>query len=75
MRYIIKIKNHLEGCETTLAAQFGCITFHPSHYGGQAKLTLIVRNMWTSGWDSHWFYYRVPSEQLPNIWGKGSYPL
>jgi hypothetical protein len=48
-------KNHLEGCETTLAMQFGCITFHPSHYGGWAKLTLAVRNKWASGWDSHWF--------------------
>jgi hypothetical protein len=25
---------HLEGCEATVAAQFGCITFHPSRYGG-----------------------------------------
>jgi hypothetical protein len=68
-------KIHLEGYETTLAAQFGCITFHPNSYGGWVKLTLFVRNKWTSGWDSHWFYCRVPSGQLPDVQGKGSYPL
>jgi hypothetical protein len=39
------------------------------------KLTLAVRNKWTSGRDSHWFYCTVLSEQFPDIWGKGSYPL
>jgi hypothetical protein len=68
-------KIHLEGCETTLIVQFGCITFHLSHYRGWAELTLTVRNKWTSGWDSHWFYYRVPSEELPNVRDKGSYSL
>jgi hypothetical protein len=37
-------KIHLEGCKIALTVQFGCITFHPSRYGGQAKLTLSVRN-------------------------------
>jgi hypothetical protein len=32
-----KIK--LEGSDITLNAQFGCITFHPSRYEGQVKLT------------------------------------
>jgi hypothetical protein len=68
-------KIHLEGCETTLFAQFGYITFHPSQYGGQVKITLAVKNKWTSGWDSHWFYCRVSSEELADVWGKGSYPL
>jgi hypothetical protein len=68
-------KIHLEGCETTLATQFGCITFHPNRYGGRVKLTLAVRNKWISGWDSHWFYCRMPSEQLPDVRGKGSYAL
>jgi hypothetical protein len=46
-------KIHLEGCETTLATQFGCISFHPSCYGGQAKPTLRVRSKWTSRSDGH----------------------
>jgi hypothetical protein len=53
------------GRETTLAAQFGWITFHPIHYRG--GLTPIVRDNWTSGWDSNWFYYKVPSEQLADV--------
>jgi hypothetical protein len=28
-----------------------------------------------SGWDNHWFYCRLPSDQLADVWGKGSYPL
>jgi hypothetical protein len=28
-----------------------------------------------SDWDSNWFYWKVPSEQVANVWGKGSYPL
>jgi hypothetical protein len=31
-------KVHLQGCKTTLATQFGCISFHPSQFGNQAKL-------------------------------------
>jgi hypothetical protein len=42
-------KIHLEGCETTLAVQFGCIAFHPSGYGGRARLTPAIRNNWMSG--------------------------
>jgi hypothetical protein len=49
--------------------------FHPSRYRGWAKLTLAMRSKWTSGWDSNWFYYKVPCGQLPDVWGKGSYPL
>jgi hypothetical protein len=30
-------KIHLEGCETSLAAQFGCITFQPRGYVAWAK--------------------------------------
>jgi hypothetical protein len=41
-------KIHLNGCETTLTAQFGCITFHPSRNGGWVKLAPAVRNKWTS---------------------------
>jgi hypothetical protein len=68
-------KIHLEGCKTTLATQLGYIIFHPNRYGGRAKLTLAVMNKWRSGWDSHWFYYRVPSEQVADVQGKGSCPL
>jgi hypothetical protein len=46
-------KIHLEGCDTMLAAQFGCISFHPSRFGNHARLTLATRNKWTSGWDSN----------------------
>jgi hypothetical protein len=55
-------KIHLEGSETTFAAQFGCIFFHTSRFGNHARLTQATWNNWTSGWDSHWFYYKVPSK-------------
>jgi hypothetical protein len=50
----------LEGSENTLAAQFGCITFHPSCYGGRAKLTPAMKNKWTSGWARNLLYCKVP---------------
>jgi hypothetical protein len=68
-------KIHLEGCETTLTAQFGCITFHPSLYGRRVRLTPAVRNKWMSGWASNWFYCKVPLEQVADVRGKGNYPL
>jgi hypothetical protein len=34
-----------------------------------------MRNKWTSGWDSNWFYYRVTSEQTTDSRGKRTYPL
>jgi hypothetical protein len=67
-----KIK--LEGSENMLAAQFGCITFHPSHYGGRAKLTPVMKNKWSSGWARNWFCCKVPSQKL-NVRGRGAYPL
>jgi hypothetical protein len=39
------------------------------------KVTLAVRNEWTSDWDSNWFYCRVPSEEVADVRGKGNYPL
>jgi hypothetical protein len=39
------------------------------------ELTLAVRNKLTNSWDSLWFYCRVPSEQLTDVQGKGSYLL
>jgi hypothetical protein len=56
-------KIHHEGSETKFATQFGCISFHLSRFGNHTRLTEAMRNKWTSGWDSHWFYFKVPSEQ------------
>jgi hypothetical protein len=55
-------KIHLEGSETTFAAQFGCISFHPSWVGNHSSLTPVMRNKWTSGWAGNWFYCQVLSE-------------
>jgi hypothetical protein len=52
-------KVHLHGSKATFAAQFGCISFHPSRFGGRAKLALAMRNKWTTGWDGNWFYCQV----------------
>jgi hypothetical protein len=46
-------KIHLEWSDTTFAAQFGCISFHPPRFGNQARLTPATRNKWTSGWDGN----------------------
>jgi hypothetical protein len=32
-------------------------------------------NKWTSGWDSHWFYCKVPSEQGKDFKGQKTYHL
>jgi hypothetical protein len=42
-------KIHLEGSDTSFAAQFGCISFYPSWFGNRARLTPATRNKWTSG--------------------------
>jgi hypothetical protein len=60
-------KIQLKGAESTLAPQFGCITFHPSRFGNRAKLTPAVRNKWMSRWDGNWFYCRVPLEQTTDV--------
>jgi hypothetical protein len=65
-------KMHLEGSETTLAAQFGCIALHPTRFGNQAKLTPAMRNKWTSGRDGNWFYCKVLTEQMADVRGKGN---
>jgi hypothetical protein len=66
---------HLQGSATTLAAQFVCISFHPSRFGNWVKLAPAMRNKWTSGWDGNWFYCRVPVERTADGRNKGSYPL
>jgi hypothetical protein len=68
-------KIQLEGSDSTLAAQFGCITFHPSRFGSWSRLTPAMRNKWTSGWDGNWFYCRVPMKQTADVRCKGTYPL
>jgi hypothetical protein len=68
-------KIQLEGSESTFAAQFGCITFHPMRFRSRSRLTPTVRNKWTGRWDGNWFYCRVPLEQTTNVRGKGNYLL
>jgi hypothetical protein len=46
--------------DEAVSAQFGCITFHSSRCGGQTKLTPTMKNKWSNGWASDWFYCRVP---------------
>jgi hypothetical protein len=46
-------KVHLAGSDTTFTAQFGCISFHSSHFGNRARLTLATSNKWTSSWDGN----------------------
>jgi hypothetical protein len=70
-----KKKIQPERFESTLVAQFDCITFHPSRFRNRARLTPAVRNKWMSRWDGSWFYCRVPLEQTADVRGKGTYPL
>jgi hypothetical protein len=46
-------KIQLEGSESTLATQFGYITFHSSRFGSQSRRTPVVTNKWMSGWDGN----------------------
>jgi hypothetical protein len=64
----------LEGSDNTLSAQFGCIMFHPSCYGGGVKLTPTVKNKLSSGWANNWFYCQVPAQKM-KVQGKGFYLL
>jgi hypothetical protein len=64
-------KLKLKGNKNKLAAQFGCITFHPTC---RAKLTPAVKNKWSSGWVRNWFYYKVPSYKA-DVHDKGTYLL
>jgi hypothetical protein len=34
-----------------------------------------MRNKWISGWDGNLFYCKVPAKQVPDVRGKGNYPL
>jgi hypothetical protein len=35
--------------DEVLSAQFGCITFHPNRYRDQTKITLAIKNKWSTG--------------------------
>jgi hypothetical protein len=39
--------------------QYGCLNFHAKR-DGSLKLSLAIKNKWSSGWTKSWFYYRVP---------------
>jgi hypothetical protein len=68
-------KVHLQGSKTTFAAQFGCISSHPSRFGSWVKLAPAMRNKWTTSWDGNWFYCQVPVERIGDGHGKGNYLL
>jgi hypothetical protein len=40
-------------------AQYRCLNFHAKRDGGP-KLSLEIKNKWSSGWTRSWFYCRVP---------------
>jgi hypothetical protein len=40
-------------------AQYRCLNFHAKR-DGSPKLSLVIKNKWSSGWTKLWFYYRVP---------------
>jgi hypothetical protein len=40
-------------------AQYGCLNFHVIRDGGP-KLSLVVKNKWSTGWTKSWFYCRAP---------------
>jgi hypothetical protein len=63
-----------EGRDKALSAQFGCIMFHPSRYEGWVKLTPAMKNKWSGGWASGWFYCRIPLHKS-EARGKGVYLL
>jgi hypothetical protein len=39
--------------------QFGILNFH-ARQGGGTRLTLAIKNKWSTGWMNAWFYYKVP---------------
>jgi hypothetical protein len=40
-------------------AQYGYLNFHDKR-DGSPKLSLVIKNKWSSGWTKSWFYCRVP---------------
>jgi hypothetical protein len=45
--------------EGILFVQYGCLNFHAKRDGG-LKLSLAIKNKWSSRWMNDWFYCRAP---------------
>jgi hypothetical protein len=54
LRYQPKKVETLDGGMFT---QYGCLNFHAKRDGGP-KLSLAIKNKWSTGWTKSWFYYR-----------------
>jgi hypothetical protein len=59
--------------EGTLFVQYSCLNFHAKRDDGP-KLSLAVKNKWSSGWTKAWFYCRVPCLRNSEV-GKSMYAL
>jgi hypothetical protein len=56
----------VESDEGVMFQQFGCLNFHARRYqGGGVKLTLAIKNKWTSGWMKAWFHCKVSAHVCP----------
>jgi hypothetical protein len=56
----------VESDEGVMFQQFGCLNFHARRYqGGGVKLTLAIKNKWTSGWMKAWFHCKVSAHICP----------
>jgi hypothetical protein len=65
----------IEVGEAVVEVQFGCLNFHVKSYRGSgAKLTIVIKNKWSTGWMRAWFYCKVPIRRGPQG-GKGVYVL
>jgi hypothetical protein len=53
--------------------QYRCLNFHAKRDGGP-KLSLVIKNKWSSGWTGSWFYYHVPCMRCSEG-GKSIYAL
>jgi hypothetical protein len=54
-------------------AQYRCLNFHAKRDGGP-KLSLVIKNKWSSRWTRSWFYCRVPYQRCSEG-GKRVYAL
>jgi hypothetical protein len=56
LHYQPKTVKTLEGDQIV---QYGCLNFHAKR-DGSLKLSLVIKNKWSSGWTKSWFYFYVP---------------
>jgi hypothetical protein len=49
----------METPEGDRIAQYGCLNFHAKR-DGSSKLSLTIKNKWSSGWTKSWFYCQMP---------------